>query len=113
MALDLRQGEAITLDHLLCYLETTSPVEIEVHARPQWSLTAVAFVPYVKIARLENLTSDLEDLVDRGLLPLRCATEFPMVNKLNSVPAETMDAASLVRARRIYERDFDEFGYTS
>jgi len=107
-ALGLSTTDTIRPEQMLDFLESQSFSAMDQHFLPQWYCTGIRHLPISFIGRVENLSADIAELVQRNLLPPRVST-FPHLNR--SEGKSLIDPKLQQRVVSFYEQDFATFGY--
>jgi len=100
----------VSIDEFVVALETTDPLAMDAHWRPQYLNLIHPLVEYELIGRLENFKADLARVREATGMP-----EVPMEvrNRSASSDASVLDGRPDLRTRleTIYARDFELYGY--
>jgi hypothetical protein len=104
------RDEAVSLDQFVAALETTDPLAMDPHWRPQYLNLMHPLVDYDLIGRLENFTADLARVRETAGLP---DVPLEVRNRSDKLVGSLLGGRPDLRRRleAVYARDFELYGY--
>ena len=109
-SLRLQADRPLTPDLLLRYVESHPVDDLYFAFRPQYAVCGVEMLP-IRVAKFENLTGDLAQLVTEGYLPKDFLSYLGKRNNRNSSEVHERHRCLDGKVAEVYGRDLAVFGY--
>lgn len=105
-------GKDVTFSKFLSVIQNCETSEMDIHWRPQVALVYPELIEYTHIGRFEELSHSLNTLLDRISPALRPIVPEPTKRTMaDSLLVEFFGPAERQIVEKVYEKDFEAFGY--
>lgn len=107
-----RDPISLSFSQFLSVIQNCETSEMDIHWRPQVALVYPDLIEYTHIGRFEELTDSLNTLLDRIPPALRPIVPKPTKRTMaDSLMVEFFGPAERQIVEKVYEKDFEAFGY--
>jgi len=108
--LGIPKSATYTPEIVLEYINTSSPLDMDEHIRPQWACTGIEKLTINFVGRVETMQYDVIILLEMGYLDVDHVQRFKHLNRSGKHPFPNKERIDRI-IRDVYAKDLELFGY--